>query len=34
MIKTSGSYNDIYNYRNSRYFINAVIEARIAAKPN
>lgn len=34
MIKTSGSYNDIYNYRNSKYFINAVIEARRASNPN
>jgi len=34
MIKDSGNYNDIYNYRNSRYFINSVIEARKASKPD
>lgn len=34
MIKDSTNYNDIYNYRNSRYFINSVIEARKATKPN
>ncbi len=28
MIKKGSGYNDIYNYRNSRYFINAVREAR------
>ena len=28
MIKTGGNYDDIYNYRNSRYFIKSVIEAR------
>ena len=34
MIKNEGRYNDIYNYRNSKYFINSVIEARKAANPN
>ena len=28
MIKTGGNYDDIYNYRNSRHFINTVKEAR------
>lgn len=28
MIKRDSNYNDIYNYRNSRYFINTVKEAR------
>lgn len=28
MIKGGTNYNDIYNYRNSRYFINTVKEAR------
>ena len=28
MIKRGTKYNDIYNYRNSRYFINTVKEAR------
>lgn len=28
MIKRGTRYNDIYNYRNSRYFINTVKEAR------
>lgn len=28
MIKKGSGYNDIYNYRNSKYFINAVVEAR------
>lgn len=28
MIKRGTNYNDIYNYRNSRYFINTVKEAR------
>lgn len=28
MIKKGKSYNDIYNYRNSRYFVRTVIEAR------
>lgn len=32
MIKTSGNYNDIYNYRNSKYFINSVIEAKKASR--
>ena len=34
MIKNSSNYNDIYNYKNSKYFINSVIEARRAAEPN
>lgn len=34
MIKNGGNYNDIYNYRNSRYFINSVIEAKKAAGPD
>lgn len=32
MIKNGTGYNDIYNYRNSKYFINAVKEAKIWAK--
>ncbi|MFR8103863.1 MAG: sporulation peptidase YabG [Clostridia bacterium] len=28
MIKKETAYNDIYNYRNSKYFINTVAEAR------
>lgn len=28
MVKNGENYADIYNYRNSRYFINAVVEAR------
>lgn len=28
MLKNGKNYNDIYNYRNSRYFINTVISAR------
>ncbi len=32
MIKNGKNYNDIYNYRNSRYFINTVKEARIWSK--
>ena len=28
MIKNGSNYNDMYNYRNSRYFVNTVIEAR------
>lgn len=28
MIKKGTGYNDIYNYRNSRYFINTVIQAK------
>lgn len=34
MIKTNGNYDDIYNYRNSKYFINSVVEARRASNPN
>ncbi len=34
MIKNGTNYNDIYNYRNSKYFINAVIEARRAERSN
>ena len=34
MIKNGTNYNDIYNYRNSKYFINSVIEAKKAANPN
>lgn len=34
MIKNSSNYNDIYNYRNSKYFINSVIEARKATRPD
>ncbi|MCI8620989.1 MAG: hypothetical protein HFJ50_04375 [Clostridia bacterium] len=30
MIKSNGNYDDIYNYRNSKYFIRSVIEARKA----
>ncbi|MCI8518816.1 MAG: hypothetical protein HFJ51_01480 [Clostridia bacterium] len=30
MIKSKVNYDDIYNYRNSKYFINSVIEARRA----
>ena len=32
MIKSGRNYNDIYNYRNSRYFIDTVKEARIWSK--
>ena len=32
MIKSGRNYNDIYNYRNSRYFIDTVKEARIWAQ--
>lgn len=32
MIKKGSKFNDIYNYRNSRYFIKAVEEARKASK--
>ena len=32
MIKNGSNYNDIYNYRNSKYFMNTVKEARIWAK--
>lgn len=34
MIKRGTNYNDIYNYRNSRYFINTVKEARRYDKEN
>ena len=34
MIRNSGNYNDIYNYRNSRYFIKSVVEARKNANSN
>ena len=34
MIRNSGNYNDIYNYRNSRYFIKSVVEARRATPAN
>ncbi len=30
MIRNGTNYNDIYNYRNSKYFINSVIEAKKA----
>ena len=33
MIKNGSNYNDIYNYRNSKYFINSVVEAKKAANP-
>lgn len=33
MIKNGGNYDDIYNYRNSRYFIKAVMEARRNERP-
>ncbi len=32
MIRGGTNYNDIYNYRNSKYFINSVIEAKRAVK--
>ena len=32
MIKNGTGFTDIYNYRNSRYFINTVKEARRASK--
>ena len=32
MIKNGTNYNDIYNYRNSKYFMKAVIEAKKAAR--
>lgn len=32
MIKAKVNYDDIYNYRNSKYFINSVIEARKASR--
>ena len=34
MIKRGISYNDIYNYRNSRYFVETVKEARRYEKEN
>lgn len=34
MIKRGTNYNDIYNYRNSRHFINTVKEARLYDKEN
>lgn len=34
MIRNGTNYNDIYNYRNSRYFINSVIEAKKASRPD
>lgn len=34
MIKNGTDYNNIYNYRNSKYFINTVIEAKRAARPD
>ena len=34
MIKRGTNYNDIYNYRNSRYFISSVVEARKNARPD
>lgn len=34
MIKRGTNYNDIYNYRNSRHFINTVKEARRYDKEN
>lgn len=34
MIRNGTNFNDIYNYRNSKYFMKAVIEAKRAAKPN
>ncbi len=34
MIKNNENYNDIYNYRNSRYFIQAVVEAKRASSQN
>lgn len=32
MIRGGTNYNDIYNYRNSKYFINSVIEAKRAKR--
>lgn len=32
MIKDGTDYNNIYNYRNSKYFINSVIEAKKAVR--
>lgn len=34
MVRNGQNYGDIYNYRNSRYFINSVIEARKAQDPD
>ncbi len=34
MIKSGTGYNDIYNYRNSKYFINTVLEAKKWAQEN
>lgn len=34
MIKSGTGYNDIYNYRNSKYFINTVLEAKKWAQAN
>ena len=34
MLKSGTGYNDIYNYRNSYYFIKSVIEARRLAQDN
>lgn len=34
MIRNGTNYNDIYNYRNSKYFIKSVIEAKKAASSN
>lgn len=34
MIRNGTNYNDIYNYRNSKYFINSVIEAKKASRPD
>lgn len=34
MIKNGTDYNDIYNYRNSKYFINSVVEAKRASRPD
>ena len=32
MIRNGTNFNDIYNYRNSKYFMKAVIEAKRAAR--
>ena len=34
MIRNGTNYNDIYNYRNSKYFIKTVVEAKRASNPN
>lgn len=34
MVRNGQNYGDIYNYRNSRYFINSVIEVRKAQPPD